>query len=152
MPTSQGVLDSLAVENINGRRIGVQLYPGEGATPLLVALRERGATVFPITPYRYASQAETGQVVDAIRALITGRIDMIAFTSSPQIEWLVEIAREAGLGTQLIEAFQRVPIAAIGPVVEESLRRHGVTTVLRPDKNFHLKPLDELIAAAWDAR
>lgn len=151
-PTSKGVLDSLAVENINGRPIGVQLYPGEGGAPLLVALRERGATVFPITPYRYTSQAETGQVVEAIRAVVAGRIDMIAFTSSPQIERLVETAREAGLGTQLIEAFQRIPIAAIGPVVEESLRRHGVTKVLRPDKNFHLKPLVRVIATAWGAR
>lgn len=151
-PTSQGVLDALVAENISGRRIGVQLYPGEGGAPLLAALRERGATAFPVTPYRYASQADAGQVVDAIRALAAGQLGMIAFTSSPQIDRLFEVAREAGLEALLAESLQRVRIAAIGPVVEETLRRHGVATVLRPDTSFHLKPLVRAIAAAWRAR
>lgn len=152
VPTSQGVLDVLADEDIGGMRIGVQLYPGGGGTPLLTTLRERGAAVFPVTPYRYASQAESAQVADAIRALAVGRIGMIAFTSSPQIERLVEVARETGLETQLAAAFRSVRIAAIGPVVEETLRRYGITDVLRPDTSFHLKPLVRAIAAGWGAR
>ena len=96
-PTSQGVLDALAGEDLHGRRIGVQLYPGDGALPLVAALRERGAEVFPVTPYRYADQAEDAQVVEAIRALADGRIGMVAFTSSPQVERLFDVARAAGL-------------------------------------------------------
>ena len=96
-PTSQGVLDALAGEDLHGRRIGVQLYPGEGALPLIAALGERGAAVFPVTPYRYADQAEDTQVVEAIRALADGRIGMVAFTSSPQVERLFDVARAAGL-------------------------------------------------------
>jgi uroporphyrinogen-III synthase len=151
-PTSRGVLDALANEDIGGRAIGVQLYPGEGGLALLAQLRERGAKVFPVTPYRYTSQAETDQVTEAIRMLIDGRIGMIAFTSSPQVERLVEVAREAGLEMELREAFRRIRIAAIGPVVEETLRSHGVTEILRPESNFHLKPLVRAIAAAWSAR
>jgi uroporphyrinogen-III synthase len=151
-PTSQGVLDALAGKDISKRRIGVQLYPGDGGAPLLAALRERGATVFPITPYRYSSQAEADQVVDAICALAAGRIGMIAFTNSSQVERLVEVAHAAGLAAQLAEAFQLVRIAVIGPVVEETLRGHGVTAVLRPDTSFHLKPLVRAIATAWGAR
>jgi uroporphyrinogen-III synthase len=151
-PTSGGVLEAVAGEDIGGRRIGVQLYPGEGGLPLVAALRERGAVVSPVTPYRYASQAETDQVVDVIRAMSSGRVGMIAFTSSPQVERLVEVAREAGLAAQLSEAFTRVRIAAIGPVVEETLRRHGVTTMLRPETSFHMKPLVRAIVAAWSAR
>jgi len=151
-PTSQGVLDALAGEDVTKRHIGVQLYPGEGGAPLLAALRERGAAVIPVTPYRYASQADASQVADAIRAMAAGRIDMIAFTSSPQVERLVEVGREAGLETELTQAFRRVRIAAIGPVVEEQLRRHGVTAVVRPDSSFHLKPFVQAIAVAWAAR
>jgi uroporphyrinogen-III synthase len=151
-PTSQGVLDALAGERIAGRCIGVQLYPGDGTAPLLAALRERGAVTVPVMPYRYASQTETAQVVDTIAALAAGRIDMIAFTSSPQVERLIAVAHEAGLATQLAEALRRVRIAAIGPVVEETLRRHGVTTTVRPLESFHLKPLVRAIAAAWAAR
>ena len=149
-PTSQGVLDALAGEDLGGRSIGVQLYPGEGGA-LVAALRERGATASPVTPYRYASQAEVEQVVDAIHGLAEGRIGMIAFTSSPQVERLVAVARDAALEAELREAFTRVRIAAIGPVVEETLRRHGVANILRPDGNFHLKPLVRAIATDWSA-
>jgi uroporphyrinogen-III synthase len=151
-PTSQGLLDALAGEDLAGRSIGVQLYPGEGGLPLLASLRSRGAAAFPVTPYRYASQTQAAEVADAIHALAAGRIGMIAFTSSPQVERLIEVAREAGLEPQLREAFSRVHMAAIGPVVEETLHRHGVANILRPDSNFHLKPLVRAIAAAWSAR
>jgi uroporphyrinogen-III synthase len=151
-PTSAGVLEALATDDLGGRRIGVQLYPGEGGLPLVAALRERGAVVSAVTPYRYASQTETERVVDMIRALGSGKIGMVAFTSSPQVERLVDVAREAGLAAQLSEAFTRVKIAAIGPVVEETLRRHGFAASLRPETSFHLKPLVRAIAATWNAR
>ena len=41
-PTSRGVLDALAGEDIGGRGIGVQLYPGAPGS-LLAALHDRGA-------------------------------------------------------------------------------------------------------------
>jgi uroporphyrinogen-III synthase len=50
------------------------------------------------------------------------------------------------------EVFARVRMAAVGPVVEETLRRHGVENILCPDSSFHLKPLVRAIAAAWSAR
>jgi uroporphyrinogen-III synthase len=151
-PTSQGVRDALAGEDIAGRAIGVQLYPGDGGMPLVAHLRARGAEVFPITPYRYASQAEDSQVAEAIRMLHEGRIGMIAFTSSPQVERLVGVACQAGLEVPLREVFTRVPIAAIGPVVEETLQNYGARTVLRPESNFHLKPLIRAMASAWSSR
>lgn len=148
-PTSQGVLDSLANEDIVNRRIGVQIYPGDGANVLLQALRDRSAVVFPITPYRYASQTDTEQVAGVIRKLAAGEIDMIAFTSSPQIDRLVEVARAASLAQELDDAFAKVTVAAIGPVVEETLHRYGVARIVRPETSFHLKPLVRTIAAAW---
>jgi uroporphyrinogen-III synthase len=151
-PTSQGVLDALAGEHINGRGIGLQLYPGEGVVPLVSELRRRGAVIFPVTPYRYASQTETARVLDMVSALASGRIDMIAFTSSPQVERLFEVAREAGIAKQFDEVLQHTRIAAIGPIVEQTLRLHGVTAVLRPETSFHLKPFVRAIAAAWGSQ
>jgi uroporphyrinogen-III synthase len=40
-PTSQGVRHTVAGEDIAGRAIGVQLYPGEGGLPLIAHLRAR---------------------------------------------------------------------------------------------------------------
>jgi uroporphyrinogen-III synthase len=152
VPTSQGVITAMAGENIAGRAIGLQLYPGDGALPLMAALRMRDAIVFPVTPYRYASETETDQVKNAIEMLIDGRIGMIAFTSSPQVERFIAVARATGLETAAYEALRRTIVAAIGPVVEETLRRHGLVRVIRPETNFHLKPLVRAIAVAWSKR
>ena len=149
VPTSEGVIAALAGEDIRGRALGVQLYPGDGTNRLLADLRARGARLFPVTPYRYASAADTAEVKDAIRGL--AGIDMIAFTSSSQVDRLAEVARETGLEASLRDAFARVRIAAIGPVVEETLHRHGVTRILRPESAFHLKPFVRAIVADWNA-
>jgi len=147
-PTSQGVLDTLG-EDIAGRRIGVQLYPGEGGLPLIAELRARGAEIFPVTPYRYASHMESAQVCDTIRALAEGRIGMVAFTSTPQIGRLDAVAREFGLEKELAEGLSRTPIASIGPVVEETLKKHGIQTVIQPKTSYHMKPMVQAIIAAW---
>jgi uroporphyrinogen-III synthase len=141
VPTSLGVLDSLAAEDLRGRRMGVQLYPGDGTALLMDSLCQRGVTLFPVTPYRYASQADTVQVVDVIRALASGAIGMIAFTATPQIERLFAVARERGLETELATGLKRTPIAAIGPVVEQTLAAHGLASAIQPQSSFHLKPL-----------
>ena len=97
IPTSEGVLQALAQEDIASRHIGLQLYPGVGAQHLVDSLRARGGQVSIVTPYRYASEAETGQVSEAIRTLAAGEIGMIAFTATPQIERLVKVAQDCGL-------------------------------------------------------
>jgi uroporphyrinogen-III synthase len=151
-PTSQGVMGALATEDIKGRKIGVQLYPGEGAKPLLEHLHGRGAVLFPVTPYRYASEADTDRVKQIIRDMAAGLFDMIAFTSTPQVERLVDVARETGLEKDLREALLHIRVAAIGPVVEEALHRLGITTLIRPETSFHLKPFVRSIAANWATR
>jgi uroporphyrinogen-III synthase len=145
-PTSQGVLDALSGEDIAGHALGVQLYPDAG-TGLMDALRARGAEPIPVTPYRYASQAETGQVAEVIHMLAQGRIGLVAFTATPQIERLFAVARDNGLEKTLSEGLARTPVAAIGPVVEESLRAHGIESAIRPLASFHLKPLVRAIIA-----
>lgn len=151
-PTSKGVLDALAGEGLRGRRIGVQLYPGAGGLPLVEALRERGAEVFPVTPYRYASGEEAAHVADAIRAMAAGEIDLVAFTSTPQVERLAAVAREFGLQDALAQSLARVPVASIGPVMDKALEAHGVTAAIRPATSFHLKPLLRAIIAWREQR
>jgi uroporphyrinogen-III synthase len=147
-PTSQGIGEVLQGEDVFGRAIGIQLYPGDGALPLVDQLRARGARVFPVTPYRYASDAETGQVLRTIRALAQGEIGLIAFTATPQIERLFQVAKTAGVETELQTGLNRTPIAAVGPVVEQTLRAHGLESTIRPAESFHLKPLVRAIIAA----
>lgn len=149
-PTSQSVLAGLEQENIQGSRIGVQLYPGDGAQPLVDALRRHGAEVFPVMPYRYVTQTESEKVAQTIRDLASGRIGMIAFTSSPQIDRLFAVAREFGLMQELSQGLARTPIAAIGPVMESALAAHGLSSAIHPDSSFHLKPMVNAICEAWE--
>ena len=147
VPTSEGILQAMAQEDVTGRRIGVQLYPGDGAQHLVDSLRVRGALVSAVTPYRYASEAETSQVSDAIRALASGAIGMIAFTATLQVDRLVKVAQECGLTQELSRGLAHTPIASIGPVVDEKLRQHGFTPTVSPQSSFHLKPLVRAIMA-----
>jgi uroporphyrinogen-III synthase len=152
IPTSQGVREILEQEKVERRSVGVQLYPGDGALPLVEALRQRGAVVFPVTPYRYATDTESGQVASVIRDLAAGKIGMIAFTSSPQIDRLFAVAREFGLERTLADGLARSSIAAVGPVTENALAAHGLKSAIHPEASFHLKPLVRAIADAWRAR
>ena len=149
-PTSQGVLETLAAEKIRGRRIGVQLYPGDGAQPLVTALREMGAEVSPVTPYRYAAEAEDAQVSTVIRDLAGGKFGLVAFTASTQIERLFAVARQNDLIPLLEIGLQNTPIAAVGPVLEQALAAHGLKSVVQPQASIHLKPLVRAIIA-WRA-
>ena len=151
-PTSQSVLETLEKERLPAKRIGVQLYPGDGAQPLVDALRGHDAVVFAVTPYRYITQTESAKVADAIRDLAAGKIGMIAFTSSPQIERLFAVAKESGLLPQLTQGLARTQIAAIGPVMEQALADHGLSSTVRPTASFHLKPMVKAICDAWSAR
>jgi uroporphyrinogen-III synthase len=104
-----------------------------------------------VTPYRYASDAQVEQVVNTIRALAEGKIGLVAFTATPQIERLFRVAEESGLEGALREGLARTAIAAVGPLVEETLRGFGLTSTIRPSESFHLKPLVRAIIAARPA-
>jgi uroporphyrinogen-III synthase len=146
VPTSDGVLETFGDGALSARRIGAQLYPGTGAEKMVSALRRRGASLFPVTPYRYATEAETGEVAAFIREMAAGRIGLVAFTASLQIERLMWVARETGLDEALKQGLSRTPIASIGPVVRESLRKYGYDAAVQPENSYHLKPLVRAIA------
>jgi uroporphyrinogen-III synthase len=148
-PTSQSVLETLEKLRPVKKRIGVQLYPGDGGLPLVESLRRHDAVVFPVTPYRYITQTESQKVADTIRDLAAGKIGMIAFTASPQIERLFAVAQESGLMPELTQGLARTPIAAIGPVMESALAAHGLSSAIRPAASFHLKPMVNAICDAW---
>ncbi len=140
-PTTAGVIATLKRETLTGRKVGVQLYPGNPNDALIDFLRDAGAAPDPVTPYRYASDAETTQVEAAIRAMVDGAVDAIAFTSSPQVERLKDVARERGLEKELVIGLGRTRIAAVGPVVAAAIATLGAEVAVMPSSHFHLKPL-----------
>ncbi|WP_018872356.1 uroporphyrinogen-III synthase [Thioalkalivibrio sp. ALJ16] len=140
-PTTEGIIETLSGQDLVGQRIGVQLYGAEPNRRLLEFLEQAGAEVFPVWPYRYADAAETGRVTGLIEALIAGEVDAIAFTSQAQVRRLLAVARADDRHDMLRAALERTVVAAIGPVVADELRAHGISPAVVPEARYFMKPL-----------
>jgi uroporphyrinogen-III synthase len=151
-PTTDGVIAGLAGEDLRGHRIGVQLYPGNPNEKLLSFLRGKGADPDPVLPYVYASAAEDARVVALIEALAAGRVDAMAFTSSPQVARLFDVAKANGRETELSAGLRRTAVAAIGPMVAAELLRRNVEPSIQPQGAYFMKPLVTAIVAALAER
>jgi uroporphyrinogen-III synthase len=73
-----------------------------------------------------------------------GQVDAIAFTSTPQVERLFAVAP----AQTITAALGKTLVAAVGPVVAETLQKHGVQARLMPEESFFLKPLTSVLEEA----
>jgi uroporphyrinogen-III synthase len=146
-PTTEGIIKLLSQDDLRARRIGVQLYPA-APTRLIRFLRGNGAIPDPVVPYAYASQAEDERVAELIDEMAGGQIDVIAFTSDPQVKRLFDVAHATGREEKVLAALQRTIVAAVGPVVSAALARHGITAAIMPSGAYFMKPMVSAIIAA----
>ncbi len=130
------------------RRVGVQLYPEASDDELIRYLGARSAMADPVLPYVYGSEADDGRVAAVIEELAEGRIDVIAFTSSPQIRRLVRVASERNLQALLRQGLARTRIATVGPITAAAVEEAGGRVEIQPSGNYHLKPLVAAIVKA----
>lgn len=144
-PTTAGVIAALGPESLQGKSVGVTLY-AEPNPQLVSFLEGAGAKVQTVMPYIYAPASDAQKVVDLIAWMAEGKVDAIAFTSSPQVDRLWEVARERKLEAQLLAGLARTCVAAVGPVIAETLEQHGVQVDLCPERGFVMKNLVQLLA------
>jgi uroporphyrinogen-III synthase len=137
VPTSAGVIEALRTVDLHGRRVGVQLYGEEPNRPLIEFLDSAGALVSAVAPYRYADAASDAAAQELLERMRGGEVDAIAFTSKAQVERLFRVA-PAALVRSALEA---TCVAAVGPVVAETLAAYGVTVGAMPDSAWFMKPL-----------
>jgi uroporphyrinogen-III synthase len=148
-PTSEGVAAMLAKENLNGHRVGLQLYPDKDHGKLIAAITSLGASVETVLPYIYDGEAAETNIVAAIDEMAQGRVDAIALTSSGQVRRLIEVARAHGCEDKLRAGLAQTPIASVGPVVSDELSANGLTTDIYPaNDSFFMKPLISAMAVA----
>lgn len=145
VPTSAGVVEALKAEELQGRTVGVQLYAPENPV-LLDFLRSAGATGRTVLPYVYAPAADSERVADLVGRLAAGQVDVLVFTSSPQVDRLFEVAAERGLQSELKAGLDRVRVAAVGPIVADNLRHRGARVDICPEQGFVMKNLVQHIA------
>ncbi len=143
-PTTDGVIASLKNLPIKGQTVGITLY-GEPNPTLVQFLEDAGATVRTVLPYIYAPASDGDRVAELIAQLAKGAIDVIIFTSSPQVDRLCEVAREKALESELHQGLAKTRVAAVGPVVADNLREKGTKVDICPDQGFVMKNLVQQI-------
>jgi uroporphyrinogen-III synthase len=141
IPTTDGLIALLESENLQNRKIGVQIYGQEANPQLMAFLDTRGAVVDAVAPYIYASDTDDAHVQTLILDMAAGKLDAVVFTSSPQIRRLEDVAEKFGLQAELKTGLERIKIAAVGPVVAHELAQRGIHTDAMPENSFTMKPL-----------
>jgi uroporphyrinogen-III synthase len=147
-PTTDGVIASLQPFDLKGRRFGVQLYGTEPNRPLVDFLETAGAKVLTVAPYVYADAADNQAILTLLKRILAGEVDAIAFTSTPQVERLFAVAP----ADSITAALAKTVVAAVGPVVADTLRRHGIQARVMPEESFFLKPLTSVLEDALGAK
>ena len=148
-PTTEGIIAAMRRLDLSGRSVGVQLNPGNPNPRLMDFIVTAGAVPDPVLPYIYASEVDDARVIAVMDDMAAGRVDAIAFTSAPQVRRFREVARTSGREAELVQGFQRVTVAAVGPVVAAELETLGVQVDIMPRENtFFMKPLVRDLAAA----
>jgi uroporphyrinogen-III synthase len=115
------------------RRVAVQEY-GRPNLEMNAALERLGAQVTPFAIYRWELPADIEPLRKAARRLAAGEFDVALFTSSIQLEHLLEIAQSLNLESQVRDVLQRdVAIASVGPVMTAALEAQGIPADIIPN-------------------
>ncbi|WP_051388647.1 uroporphyrinogen-III synthase [Arthrobacter sp. 35W] len=150
--TTATLVDMMLTEDLNGLTVAVQLH-GFVDEDALTRLREAGARVLTVAPYRWADPepaAESGPSGGAqrlpalIEAVCNQELDAVVFTSAPAVEAVFAAAEELGLGAAFREALAGpVATAAVGPVTAAPLIAAGITPLV--PQRFRMGALVRLV-------
>jgi uroporphyrinogen-III synthase len=147
-PTTAGVIAALTKEDLAGATVGVQLS-GEPNLPLVESLKRAGARVRLVLPYVYETAAAGPEVRQLLERALAGAIDVLIFTSTPHAERLHQLIEQEGMEELWQRALGRIKLAAVGPIVAESLRKRGLQVHICPEQGFVMKNLVRQIARAY---
>jgi uroporphyrinogen-III synthase len=117
--------------SLEGLNVAVQEY-GASNPDLLRGLEGRGARVTPVPVYQWALPEDVEPLRTAARAVASGGLDVVLFTTATQAVHLMKIADELQLGDRVLAGLQRMVVASIGPTTSEELRSRGIPIDLEP--------------------
>jgi uroporphyrinogen-III synthase len=147
-PTTPGVIEAMKTLDLKGRRVALQLYGNDPNMILQTFLKERGVELTTVAPYVYGNAADDATVKALLERMANGEVDAIAFTSKLQIERLVNQQP-----AQLVKrALTRTKIAAVGPIVAESVRAFGFEVASSPEHSWFMKPLVVALSESLQAK
>ena len=131
-PTTEGVIEALRTKNLQGLRVGVQLY-GTPNPQLVSSLESRGAKVSAVQVYAYGAASDTTAVNALINKILNDEIQVIAFTSAPQIHMLFDFARQLSRSEAVTAKLKgNIVIASVGEVTSRALKEYGLVPKIVP--------------------
>lgn len=117
--------------SLAGMGAAVQEY-GTPNPDLLEALIRHGAVVTPVPVYHWALPENLEPLRDAVRGIIAGNFDVIAFLTAVQVIHLFNVAQKMDAASSLRAGLARTVVLSIGPSTSEELARHGIQPDLVP--------------------
>jgi uroporphyrinogen-III synthase len=131
-PTTEGVIETLGSHDLKGKRVAVQLY-GTPNPRLVAALEAQGAAVFPVQVYNYAAASDRESVHRLVFKAVERTVDVVTFTSAPQVRMLFDAAAELGLSGALRTSLNTgIAAASVGEITTSELESFGVLPRIVP--------------------
>jgi len=150
-PTTEGILHTLAREDLRGKSVLVQLY-GQDNAELRRGLEAMGATVTGISLYHYEQASDTKSVSELVRRITHGEIDAITFTNGPQARFLLASAASMGCDAELLEHFKKgTAVVSIGEITSRALREMGIEPHVIPE-DPKMGPMVKALADFFEGR
>ena len=137
------------------RKIAIQEY-GRPNLEMNAALEALGATVIPIALYRWELPDDIEPLRRAVQGLTDNQFDVAVFTSSVQLDHLLEVSRTMGASDQVMAVLkEKVVVASIGPVMTSALLAKGLVPDVIPQSpkmGALIKAMSEQAVAALDRK
>ena len=119
--TYREVQDSLLEIPLSGQDITILEYGESTPAPLVAALVEEGAVVYPVPVYRCLPPQDPRPLQAAVRGVIAGEFQVLLLSSGTQAVHFLGCARDLGLETELRRSLRGMVVASIGPACSEAL-------------------------------
>lgn len=130
--TTEGIVRTLARENLKGKTVLVQLY-GQENPDILAELQKQGATVIGVSIYSYTQASDTAALEDLVKRILDVAIDAITFTSATQVPFLFRTADALTDPSRFRQRLKEdIVIASVGEVTSRALRDAGVQAHVEP--------------------
>jgi uroporphyrinogen-III synthase len=116
------------------------------------ALEDLGATVIPVALYRWELPDDLEPLRQAVQGLANDEFEVVVFTSSVQLDHLLEIAAELNLSEKVMWILRHSAVtASVGPVMTASMVAKGLLPDVVPQSpkmGALIKAMSEESAAA----
>jgi uroporphyrinogen-III synthase len=149
--TTEGIVKLLENHSVMNKKVAI-IWPGSYSTILKDHLVKAGATVFEYSNYSYSIDineigpnllekmgfnyvpTDEGKVVQLIKDVNSGRINVITFTSPPAVHDLFYLAVVKKMKQSLqISLNKYVVVAAVGPSTARALKENGINVDVVPE-------------------